>query len=159
VRPRRPGTLTLVGSGKKWWRAPGILILGRVSTETVAGLRMEETWFTTWRLAPVLNPRVREEIRERRNSSYRWAKFCNGPKILQILIWTFDARQPKNINEQKIHSFSTHTTRCDATRRPPSPGHGTVTIPLPLESTCTRPSIQQSPTHPFIPDLFSSTFY
>jgi hypothetical protein len=35
----------------------------------VAGLRMEEAWSTTWRLTPVLNPRVRDEIQERRDSS------------------------------------------------------------------------------------------
>ena len=57
---------------------------GWVWKETVAGtgagatvgaagavnvLRAEETWLTTWRLAPILKPKVRDEMRERRDSS------------------------------------------------------------------------------------------
>jgi hypothetical protein len=32
-------------------------------------LLAEDMWFTTWRLAPILRPYVRDEIRERRESS------------------------------------------------------------------------------------------
>ena len=56
-------TVAGTGDSNSW----ACVVVG--TTETVAGLRMEETWFTTWHLAPVLNPRVREEIRERRDSS------------------------------------------------------------------------------------------
>ncbi len=54
-------TLALVGSEMRRWLAPVLVLL--------LVLQIEEAWFTTWRLAPILKPNVvREEIGERTES-------------------------------------------------------------------------------------------
>jgi hypothetical protein len=61
VSSRHLLTLALVGSEMRRWLAPVLVLL--------LVLQIEEAWFTTWRLAPILKPNVvREEIGERTES-------------------------------------------------------------------------------------------
>jgi hypothetical protein len=53
-------------------------------------LRAEDTWFTTWRLAPILRPKVRDKIRERRESSSSREVADGGSAIAKTRVGLFN---------------------------------------------------------------------